>query len=49
MASRIGHEECVNYLLDKGAEINHKDQVSAVSHAVICYLFGKFPCLVEVT
>ena len=33
-ASSRGHDECVKLLLEKGADVNHKDQVSAVSLSV---------------
>ena len=33
-ASFGGHVECVKLLLEKGADVNHKDEVSAVSLSV---------------
>ena len=33
-ASSEGHFECVKLLLEKGADVNHKDRVSAVSLSV---------------
>ena len=30
MASNGGHVECVQLLLDKGAQVDHQDRVSAV-------------------
>ena len=33
-ASIGGHVECVKLLLEKGADVNHKDRVSAVSLSV---------------
>ena len=33
-ASSGGHVECVKLLLEKGADVNHKDWVSAVSLSV---------------
>ena len=37
-ASSEGHVECVKLLLDKGADVNHKDEVSAVSLSIIVCL-----------
>ena len=33
-ASSGGHVECVKLLLETGADVNHKDEVSAVSQSV---------------
>lgn len=37
-ASCEGHVECVNLLLGKGAEVNDKDEVSAVAQSFIVCL-----------
>ena len=34
-ASSEGHVECVKLLLENGAGVNHKDQVSAVSQLIV--------------
>ena len=33
-ASSRGHVKCVKLLLEKGADVNHQDEVSAVSQSV---------------
>ena len=35
-ASSKGHVDCVKLLLEKGAEVDHEDKVSAVSELIIC-------------
>lgn len=35
IASSKGHDECVKLLLEKCAEVDHKDGVSVVSHSLI--------------
>ena len=35
-ASSEGHVDCVKLLLEKDADVNHKDKVSAVSELIIC-------------
>ena len=42
-ASSEGHVECVKWLLEKDADVNHKDWVSAVSLSV----WHKFPYVVK--
>ena len=42
-ASYGGHDKCVELLLEKGAKVDHTDEVSAVSK-----YSGMFPCVIRV-
>ena len=45
MAARGGHVECLQLLLDRGAQVNHQKKVSAFWHWI--YLFANmFPFVV---
>ena len=36
VASRWGHDRCVQLLLDRGAQVNHQDKVSAFLGSAQC-------------
>ena len=38
-ASSVGHLECVNVLLDKGAEVNMQNMVTAVLVRPFCLIY----------
>ena len=46
-ASHGGHDGCVQLLLDRGAQIDHQDNVSAFRDQPMQYLFilEMFPCV----